>query len=659
MLGAIVGALVAVVALVIVLALRSRPTGAPPAQPPAEPSDLDAGGLDGPSTAGADQAAHPEADATATDGSPPAPEAEPKKDTTPSAVPEEAPAPSHLGAAPSPPAPEHPATARKLHSLPVPDADQQLAELAREVARLKPGYRPDAARPKAPARRPTTHVRRAGRFKPVLGIDFGTSNTCAAWVDEGGETRMVKVEGTDCMLPTVLWFSTSDKFVVGARDKIIDAPTQTVFGFKRFIGRSFRSEFVSRNVARFPYQIVAGTDGQAAVEIFGDTKTLQHLAFYVIQRMVELARAAAGHDFDATILTMPAHFGHPQRKVIRVAAEMAGLEVLAVVNEPTAAAFYYSRQRGTDGTALIYDLGGGTFDATLVSIESDVVKVLATGGDAFLGGADFDERIAQAVAKDFEKQHNVDLTDQKVVMQRLTFASEQAKIELSQNPEAIIRVPFATEKDGEPLDIEYKLNREAMDIITAPLVEKTLGACEELLKVALMEASDVDEVILVGGQTRTLALRRRVFAVFQFDPDKNLNPEMTVCVGAAMLGRAMLDQAPALVDVVGVPIWVTVPGAGMKQVLHAQTAVPCVRRVTVDQRPPGDGPMSFVVFEALQASSVDRAIFGRVVLEPEWLKANPGPIHLEFKMTQSFALQVTVSGSQGARQPVPLLSDRG
>jgi len=556
--------------------------------------------------------------------------------------------------APPPPPPATPpakaADAPPTRPLPMSEVDRTLAELARDVARTKtkPGIKLPPRPADAAARKPA--------FKPVLGIDFGTSNTCAAWIDAAGTTRVVPVD-TETSLPSVVWFSGKDRFVVGAgaRERVTDHPSNTIYGFKRFLGRAYKSEFVTRNRDRFAYKLVEGPGGIVAFEVFGEVKPIADLAFFVFQRILELARADAGVDFDECVLTVPAHYGYPQREAIRRAAEMAGLEVKALVNEPTAAAFFYSRQHATDGTALIYDLGGGTFDATLIAIENEVVKVLATGGDAFLGGADFDEKIAQTVARDFEKQHGVDLTAQKVVMQRLTFACEKAKMALSEKDAARVQVMFAAEKDGRPLDIDFQLTREAMEIITAPLVERTLGACDELLRIACMDAQDVDEVILVGGQTRTQALRRRVFAMYKFDPEKNLSPELTVCVGAAMLGRAMQLQMPSLVDVVSVPIWVTVPGAGMKQVLHSQTAVPCVRRIPVDTRPPGDGPLAFVVFEALEATSVDRAIFGRIVLEPEWLKANPGPIQLEFKMQRDFALNVTVQGSGGARSPVELV----
>lgn len=552
------------------------------------------------------------------------------------------------------------------------DVDRELAAMAEEIARTKatsakaraPSGKAEQRSPPDKPADPSTRLqpppvtpRRSPRFKPVLGIDFGTSNTCASWVDGGGNIRVVPVDEGQGVLPTVVWFAAKDRFVLGegARQKMIDAPATTIYGFKRFLGRAFNSEFVGRHKDRFPYKIVAGADGTTAVEVLGEAKPLKDLTVCVMQRMVELARADAGQDFDDCVLSVPAHYTYPQRRVIRTAAEMAGLEVRALVNEPTAAALFYSKQRSGDGTALIYDLGGGTFDATLISIENDVVKVLATGGDAFLGGADFDERMAQAVASEFERKHGVDLRPQKVVMQRLIFACEQAKIALSHQEQAIVRVLFAAEKDSNPLDVDHPLTRDQLEVILAPLVERTMGACEDLLRIACMDADDVDEVILVGGQTRTPFLRRRVLGAFKFDPNKNLNPELTVCAGSAIMGRALeLQSGPSLVDVVGIPLWLSIPGVGVRPVIAAQSAVPCVRRLTVEQRPQTGGPMTLVVFEALEPTNLDRVMLGKIPLDPEWLRANPGPIHLEFMMTQNFSLQVVVGGSSGTRKSITL-----
>ncbi|MEW5853274.1 MAG: Hsp70 family protein [Myxococcota bacterium] len=500
------------------------------------------------------------------------------------------------------------------------------------------------------------------RMKPVLGIDFGTTNTSAAWVDRKANLHMVPVTEVDHVLPSVVWYASRDRFVVGAgaRQKIVDDPQNTVFGLKRFLGRQYRSEFVTRNKDRHLFKIVEGPDGTCAAEVHGEVKSLTTISFNIIHRIVELANAAAGagQEFEECVLTVPAHFGYRQRQIVRTAAEMAGLEVRAMINEPTAAALYYTRSRGGEQTLLVFDLGGGTFDATLIAIEGHLVKVLATGGDAFLGGAGFDERIAGALARRFQNDYGIDLSSQKVVMQRLIFASELAKIILSSEERANVRVVFAGEKNGRPIDLDYAMNREMLEQMIAPLIERCVGACEELLARKGLKASDVGELILVGGQTRTPALQRRLQAVFRTDPAKNINPELSVAAGAAMLGRSLdMPAGPGLVDVVSVPIWMMVPGKGPMEAIGANTAVPCARRMPIENRPPPGMPLALVLYEALEAASVDREILGSVRVEADWLALNPGPLELEVKMTQSFSLEISAHAGP-AIHPLDLVAPR-
>jgi len=540
---------------------------------------------------------------------------------------------------------------RPALSVPVSTLSVPVTEVRRTPPRTPPTKEPPTQ--SKPRLTPRAH----GAFRPVLGIDFGTTNTCASWVTQSGNLRVVPVTSTENVLPSVIWYSARDRFVVGAgaREKLLSDPANTIWGFKRFLGRRFHSEFVSRNRDRFPYKLVEGPAGGCAVEVMGETKSIKDLVFHVICRMVELAEADAGRDMEDCVLSVPAHYGYAQRQIIRTAAEMAGLDVRAVINEPTAAALLYARHKQARKRALIYDLGGGTFDATLIQIENSVVRVLATGGDAFLGGQDFDEKIAQAVAQQFLRQYSVDLRADRVVWQRLLFAAENAKIALSQEESALIRVPFVAMKEGQPLDLEFPLNRASLEMMISPLIERTVSASEDLLTIAGLAAEDVDETVLVGGQTRTHALRRRVFTRFKFDPDKVLNADLAICMGAATLGQDLLsEEGPRLVDVVSVPLWMMVAGSYVEGVIAANTPVPAVRRVTLDKRPVNPGPMTILIFEALESTSQERTIFGKITLEKEWLEANPGNIEVEFKMGSNFALHVTVRGKNSARTPLEL-----
>jgi molecular chaperone DnaK len=493
--------------------------------------------------------------------------------------------------------------------------------------------------------------------RPVLGIDFGTTNTSAAWVDSRGGIQMVPVTEVDTALPSVIWWASKDKFVVGAgaRERLLDDPTHTIFGFKRFLGRNYKSEFVNRIKDRFPYNIVEGDDGTAAVEVHGQVRTTKDLAFHVIHRMVELANVALGQDVDECVMSVPSHYGYRQRQFIRTAAEMAGLDVRAIVNEPTAAALYFSRQHAPPRTAMVFDLGGGTFDVTLIQVQGSLVKVLASGGDAFLGGADFDERIAATLARRFEQENGVIIQNQKVVMQRLIFASETAKMLLSSEESARVRLLFAAEKNGRPIDLEYPLTRDLLEMIIAPLIERSMAPCDELLKKAGMKHADVDELILVGRQTRTPALRRRLYTQFKGDPNRSLRPELAVPSGAALLGSLLDDIAGApLIDVVSIPIWVMVPGAGPKLALGANTAVPSVGRLALDALPNTGAPVVLWMYEALDAAAVDREMLGSVKIEAAFLAANPGPVTLEVTMMQNFSMEVAVRGHGGAREKLVL-----
>jgi molecular chaperone DnaK len=498
-------------------------------------------------------------------------------------------------------------------------------------------------------------------WRPTLGIDFGTSNTSAAWTDQRGKIHPVPITTVDQQLPSVIWFGSPEKYVVGAsaRQKLIDDPTNTIFGFKRFVGRSMRSDYINRIRDRFPYKLVEDEDGTVAVEVHGQLKPLRQLIAFVFQRIVELANASSGQRFEQCVLSVPSHYSYRQRQVVRTAAEAAGLNVRALVNEPTAAALFLTKQTPTSGTAMIFDLGGGTFDTTLIAIDGYVVKVLGSGGDAFLGGIDFDERIARALAQQFEAEHGVEIQGQKVVMLRLMFAAEMAKIMLSHVEQAPVRVIYAAEKNGKPLDLHYVVNQDGLAQIVAPLVERCVGACEDLLQRVNMKPSDVGELILVGAQTRTPILRRRLYSLFKGDPNRNRQPEMSVTTGAALLGR-MLDMpaGPALVDVSSMPVWASAPGVEPQLAVPPQSVVPHRGRVSLPHPLPASSPWSVVFYEALTASDVDRDILGTVRVDPSQAPAPRGPFYLEVTMNGAFTLEVSLVGADGKPARLPLVPFR-
>ncbi|MFH1807923.1 MAG: Hsp70 family protein [Pseudomonadota bacterium] len=495
--------------------------------------------------------------------------------------------------------------------------------------------------------------------RPVLGIDFGTTNTSAAWIDHKRTLRVVPVSERSAVLPTVVWFRARDKHVVGsnARTQLIDDPTHTIHGFKRFLGRSLKSSFVQRHRERFLYPLVPDELGLCAVEIYGQVVHLREVATLVLRRIAELAQAAAGAPFEDCVLTVPAHYGYTQRRELARAASDAGLRVRALVNEPTAAALFAAKKRGIEQTLLIYDLGGGTFDVSVVAVRGALASVLATGGDAFLGGADFDEQIGRRLIERFEVARGLDVQSNKVVMQRVFLAAEAAKIALSTQEETTLRVPFVCSgADGQFVDFEYTLIRDALETLTSNLIERTLGACDEALKHAGMTRDDVDELVFVGGQTRMLPLKRRLSAAFKNDPTKAINPELAVAVGAAILGHSMdLPAGPDLVDVVSIPIGVVLPGGAMHEVIPRNTGVPCRRGTSVSPPVARGQDLVMGLIQAVELHSVERELVGLLRVPADWLQQNPGPLQLELVVEQDFSLKASVARSERRRLDLPIL----
>jgi len=493
----------------------------------------------------------------------------------------------------------------------------------------------------------------------ILGIDFGTTNTSAAFFDKAGKLRVVPVTDKSFTLPSVVWFHAADKALVGhaARRQIIDDPRHTVFGVKRFLGRRFQSEYVTQHKDQYAFELVEAPDGYTAVNMYGKQTSLTHVAHLIIQQMLTLANHAAGEPFKECVLTVPAHASIRQREAIRQAAEQTGLQVVAIINEPTAAALYYANLRNPEQTVMVFDLGGGTFDATLLSVQNRVVKVLATGGDAFLGGANFDERIVELLVEDFQRKHGIDLRGNKVVMQRLVFAAESAKMALSQRDGTMLRVPCIAQKDGAFVDFDYTLTRKQLEEMVFQLIERTASACDDVLERAKLKADQIDELVLVGGQTRMPAIRERFSHFKRLSNDKEVHPELGVAVGAAILGRNHARGLSGLSDVVPMPISIMVPGGAQHEVIPANTPVPATKSVTVEL-PPIPGPISIALFESLDTTTVDREMLGTVRVDLDWRTTHKGPTTLELRMGQDFVLNAALVSPQGDRLPVPITDPR-
>jgi molecular chaperone DnaK len=492
---------------------------------------------------------------------------------------------------------------------------------------------------------------------PVLGIDFGTSNTSAAWVDAKKRVRVVPVREGIYLLPSIAWYSDRGNVLVGdaARQQLIEDPAHTVHGSKRFLGRRWTSPFVHRHKNNFGYRMVEGDDGLVAVELYGKHKSLEDVAVDILLRVSELASASLKQKVSACALTVPAHYGYNQRQTIYRAATRAGLVVKAMVNEPTAAAMYYARKKGEDGTVLIFDLGGGTFDVTVLAIMGGVVRVLATGGEPFLGGQDFDGKVVEHLATRFERTYGVDLRSQTVAMWRLFMAAEAAKVALSTQEETRVRVPCVTVHEDRFLDLEDTLTRRELEELTAPLVERCLGLCEEILQRAKLKAHDVAEIVFVGGQTRMPAIQRRVAQTFHTNPSKHIHPDLGVAVGAALIGQG--EQS--LIGVVSSPLGVMVPGKGAKELVPANTPVPSVRRLSLGMRPTPGEPLIMALFESPDDGGVEREHLGTTRVDAAWLDQNTGALELEAWIGDDLSLTLALKAGGGGRLPLELIRPGG
>ncbi|MDF1566192.1 MAG: Hsp70 family protein [Deltaproteobacteria bacterium] len=420
--------------------------------------------------------------------------------------------------------------------------------------------------------------------KRLIGIDLGTTNTCAAYVEEG-TPRVVPTDKGRYLLPSVVGVSPrSAEILVGAlaKDQLMVDPANTIYGHKRLIGLPYESPLVSQLRERFTYPIVRGESGLAEVVLGGENRTLAEISAIILERLKMAAQQHLGGLVEQAVITVPAYYNDLQRAAVKQAGELAGLEVVRLVNEPTAAALAYGLDRAYDQRILIYDLGGGTFDISVLQLHGNVFEVVATGGDTFLGGVDFDDRIIDWVVEGFEKEHGVNLREQPAVMQRVRAAAENAKIDLSQVSNVVIELPFVTFHQGKPLDLRVPLSRERLNQLTRDLIDRTFTACDQMLEEQNIDPRSIDEVLLVGGQTRMPVVQGRIHQHFGRPPRKGVHPEEVVAIGGAVLGDSLgREEAVTLIDVLSLPIGFALPDGRFREVLPRNLSLPTTTRLSV------------------------------------------------------------------------------
>ena len=374
----------------------------------------------------------------------------------------------------------------------------------------------------------------------VIGIDLGTTNSCVALMD-GKDAKVIENAEGMRTTPSMVAFTESEERLVGqpAKRQGVTNPENTLFAIKRLIGRRFEDPMTKKDMGLVPYEIVNAKNGDAWVKAGGKNYSPSQVSAFILQKMRETAESYLGETVEQAVITVPAYFNDSQRQATKDAGKIAGLDVLRIINEPTAAALAYGLERKGAGTIAVYDLGGGTFDVSILEIGEGVFEVKSTNGDTFLGGEDFDKRILDYLADEFKKESGIDLRSDRLALQRLKEAAEKAKVELSSIMQTEINLPFITADASGPKHLNIKLTRSKLEALVEDLIVKTIQPCKAALKDAGLSAGEIDEVILVGGMTRMPKIADAVKEFFGREPHKGVNPDEVVAIGAAIQGGVL------------------------------------------------------------------------------------------------------------------------